>query len=198
MKKLFVFLALAVWASSSAHAQVDVLFSTSDTDMNAGTTLDVILGESGSMYLWVINNDAAAIDGLGLDVLSSNAAALEATAHNIANPTNPNRWAATAEGDLGDLVLNSNAFALIGFGSDGIANDGVGVFHSQVVFTATELGTTDLSVAENSNLISVTGNAPNSVNFGTGTVNVVPIPEPGSLMAGVFGLGLLYSRRRKA
>lgn len=180
--------------ASRAEAQIDVLFSISDTDMNAGTSLDLALGETGSMYLWVVNNDAAAIDGLGLDIFSDAPSVLEAVSHTIEEPAG--RWAATSPGDLGDLVTNTNAFALIGFGSNGIANDGVGTLHSEIMFDATANGIAGLSLAENSNLISVSGNAPNSVNFGSGRVSVSAIPEPGSMIV-ISMLGIVAATRRR-
>jgi hypothetical protein len=194
MKKLFLVLAFALCVcTSQAQAQIDLLYSTSDSDAFAGSDLNMFLGESASMFVWVINDDLAAIDGLGIDLLSDNAAVLEATAHNINEPAG--RWAATQAGTLGDLAIDTNAFALIGFGSDGIANDGIATLHSEIVFDATDLGFTNLSIAENSNLISVTGNAPQSVNFGTGTVTVAQIPEPGSLIV-VSAIGLMVVTRR--
>ncbi len=197
MKKLFLVLAFALCAcTNQANAQIDLFYSVSDTDVNAGSDLNMFLGDTASIYLWVVNNDQGAIDGLGLDMFSDDPAVLEATAHIINEPAG--RWAATSPGNLGDLVTDSNAFALIGFGSNGIANDGVATLHSEIVFEATELGFTNLSIAENSNLISVSGNAPQSVFFGSGSVSVAQIPEPGSMIVmSAIGLVVLTRRQRR-
>lgn len=196
-KKLF-WLAIAAMVSltSAAQAQVDVFFSTSNTDANAGSIIDLSnVGESASLFVWVNNNDIGVMDGLSLDILSSNASIVEGTAHIIDNPSN--RWTATDEGTLGDLVDDSNAFALVGFGANGLTNDNSPVFHSEIQFDATELGTTQLSFAEGNNTISIAGAAPQSVNFGTATINVSSVPEPNSIVLGLGVLGLSMIRRKR-
>ena len=196
MKRLILGLVAMVMLQGVASAQIDIFYSTSDTDANAGSSLDLFLGDTGSIYVWVTNDDLDVIDGLGIDMLSSNASILEATAHNISD--GGGRWLSSNEGDLGDLVTDSVSIALIGIGGDGIANDGNAVLYSEIVFEATELGTTELSIVENSNAISVSGDAPQSINFGGATVNVSAVPEPsGALVcAGVFLA--TYLRRRRS
>ena len=195
MKKCILSLVALFLMVGSAQAQLDIFYSTSGTDANAGTELNLFEGDSASIFVWVRNGDAAAMDGLGIDMISSDASILEGTAHTIANPNN--RWAQANEGDLGDLVTGSVSIALIGFGSNGIANDGEAVLHSEIAFDATAVGSTNLSIAENAGAISISGNAPNSVNFGTATVNVSVVPEPASglVAAGVLGLAVLRRRR---
>lgn len=198
MKRFLLSLIALVMLAGSANAQVDIFYSTSNTDSNAGTSLDLNLGDTGSIFVWVANNDAAAMDGLGIDMLSSDAAILEAFAHTINDPGG--RWLNSNPGDLGDLATNTVSIALIGLSGTGIANDGNAVLHSEIQFDATAIGSTTLSIAENANAISISGNAPQSINFGTASVNVInAVPEPSSLMViGALAIGTIVRRRRSA
>ena len=86
MIKKFILSGLMVLALGVANvnAQVDIFFSTSAVDANAGSVLDLAnVGDSGSLYVWVTNNDSAAVDGLGIDILSADASILEGVSHNI-------------------------------------------------------------------------------------------------------------------
>lgn len=195
MKRVLLALAAVAMMASSASAQVDIFYSTSGTDAFAGNSLNLTLGDTGSIFVWVTNNDAAVIDGLGIDMLSSDVNVLEATSHTINDPGT--RWLSSNEGDLGDLVTDSVAIALVGLNGDGIANDGTPVLHSEIQFEATALGSTELTIIENADAISVSGNAPASLNFGTANITVNAVPEPGSaiLLAGLIG-GVVMRRRR--
>lgn len=200
MMKRIILIVLAVFlTASTANAQVDIFYSTSNSDSNAGSDLELSLGDSGSMYVWVTNNDGAVIDGMGVDFLSSDASVLEATGFSVDN--SGGFWTNDSGGSnlvLGDLVTNQVSIALPGLSGTGQPNDGTAYLYGQIDFDTTALGTTDLSIAENSFLISVSGNSPQSVNFGNGSVTVVnAIPEPSSVLvlAGLLG-GVLLRRRR--
>ncbi len=183
-------------ACNSATAQLDIIFSISDIDSNAGSELDLVLGSSGSMYVWVTNNDLDVLDGVGIDLLSSDTSILEATSHDIGNPSS--RWSAVDGGDLGDLATDTIAFALVGLGANGITNDGSTVLFSEVRFDATALGETELSIVENANAISILGSDAQSINFGTARVSVSAVPEPSSFMVLALVGGMVGLRRRRS
>ncbi len=203
MKKvLFVALAICCFAVSTATAQVDVFFSTSSTDPFAGTVLELMDGGSGSLFVWVTNSDASGnpIDGLDLDILGAGSNSLTADLWTVEEPAG--RWAAAGLGTLGSspglLVDNSNAIALVGLGSNGIAN-GDTVWHGTLDLTANGIGSSELTFAEGQFGISVLGQAPASVNFGSASVNVgggaIPEPSALALVGAIFG-GTFLRRRR--
>jgi hypothetical protein len=205
MKKLlFVALAVCCCGISTANAQVDVFFSTSSTDAFAGNMLELFDGGSGSLYVWVSNNDASTnpIDGLDLSIFGTSPPEVTADAFTIENPNS--RWASAGEGTLGSspgfLVENANAIALIGLGSFGI-EFGETVLHGTLDLTALGAGTSELSLLEGQFGISVLGQAPQSINFGSAQVVVggPAIPEPSALglVGAMFG-GVLLRRRRRA
>lgn len=193
------FLAALMVIGMASASQAAVILSTSATDANAGTSLELQVGQTGSIYTWISTNAGQTFTGVGIDILSSAADVLEATAHNINNPGN--RWLNVAAGDLGDLVTGSNAIALVGFAGDGLSTSGQDDFtlHSEIVFTATAIGQTQLTITPNNNGIGdLTGDVTGSVTFGSGAVNVTAVPEPSSLclLGGLFGLGVLRRKRR--
>ena len=196
MKRIIFALVVACSFGATANAQIDLFFSTSDSNANAGADLTLTEGATGSMFIWVTNNSGGTIDGLSLDINSSDAGVLEATDHIIDNPGST-RWFATGPGTLGDLVDDSNAFVLIT--ESGIL-DGETVLHSEVAFDVTGLegSTTALSMAEGAFEITVSGVGGQNINFGVGSVSVgSAIPEPGSLaVIGLVTLGMVVRRRR--
>lgn len=195
MKKYLALAAMIVCLSSSAvHAQ-QIILSTSAIDAFAGSDLNLNLGDSGSLYVWVNNNSGGTVDAMGLDILSSDPAILEATAHLISNPSS--RWFATGPGTLGDLVTGSNAFVLIT--ETGIA-DGELVLHSEIQFDATALGVTTVNIQESPFGVTVDGLDVNpDFSLGSGTVTVGnAIPEPATGLVVLAACGLAVVRRRRS
>ena len=191
MKNIFLVLIFMLSIAAVADADIVIHLSTSNASALAGSNLTLEEGSSGSMFVWVENNSGGTIDGLSLDILSDDSIILEANAFNIENPAG--RWFATGSGTLGDLVDDSNAFVLIS--ETGIV-DGALALHGEVVFDATALGNTNLQLGEGAFEITVNGVATQDVNFGSGTVNV--IPEPSALwIFGVVGFGFLTRRRKR-
>ena len=200
MKKfLLLALALSCFSASTAIAQVDIFFSTSSTDALAGTELTVDDGAAGRLFVWVDNRDASGnpVDGLPLDISGSGMSSLMATMFNVENPDG--RWFRTTPGTFGNspglLVDDSLSASLTG----GIEN-GVGpVLHATFEFNADGIGSNSLQLAQGNNVISVVGAPPQSVSFGTATVNVASaVPEPGSLVVlGTFVAGAVSRRRRR-
>ena len=187
----------------AANAQAGgIVFSTSGDAGGAlaGSQFNLVEGQSGSLYVWVSTPDDVRILGMGLDILSSNSAVLEATSHTIFNPGG--RWLPTGirPGTLGDLVTGSGAVSF----SEGIATGGGDnyLLYSRVDFLATGIGQTDLSFAENSFQISNGSiSVADRLSFGTGMVTVAAIPEPISLaLLAVGGLvgGRFWIRRRRS
>lgn len=201
MKKIiFVVTVLLGLAAAPCHAAVQ--FSTSGTDAGAGNMLDLQVGQTGSMFLWMSTDAGQVVAGAGIDILSSDANILEATSYEIANPSN--RWAgAPNNGTLGDLVTGSNAFAIPGFGSTGLSTSGQAdfVLFSEVQFTATALGATQLSLVANSNGFAssaITNNdLSGSLDGVTASVNVSAVPEPSSAaLLLTAAAGCAWRRRR--
>lgn len=205
MKKV-LFLALSLLCFTASAANADIVFSTSATDANAGSDFTFQEGQTGQIYVWVSTEAGQTINGLSLDILSSDANVLEATAHTIENPViiaNLTRWGGTGAGDLGDLVNDSNAVGLggIGLNTGGLSNF---VLHSTVDVLATGVGTTNLSFAEGNNLITddqSVGSIADTINFGGGSVTVNAVPEPSTFFAlgvATIGFGAYQLRRRRA
>ena len=200
--------AMLCLAASTASAQVDVIFSTSADSAIAGTSLDVVNGESGTLFVFIENNDTSggAVDAVGLDISDAGTSALSATSFLIFEPGGEGtRWNLGIEqGDFdsdGFLVDDSQAGTFLITPDNGIQN-GVGpVLFATLNFDAAGLGSNALGFAEGEapGLISVNGAAPSSVNFGSATVNVVAaVPEPSSMavIGSLFGASLLRRRRR--
>jgi hypothetical protein len=197
MKKALLFIALVCLFAGSAQA--DIKFSTSATNANAGSNLNLIAGQSGSMYVFVSTAAGSILRAVNINILSSNAPVLQATAHLIENPGA--RWSNVSAGTLGDLVTNANALDFFGT-SGGVGTSGQNdfVLFSTVTFNATAIGTTNLSFTEGSNGVRYRGNVNAWTGWakGTGTVNVSAVPEPNSAI--VMGLAALTAgalRRRR-
>lgn len=201
MKKIILSLTLLVGLMASP-SMAAVQLSISGTDAGAGNSLELQLGQTGSMFVWMSTDAGQTIAGVGVDLLSSDTSVLEATAYNIANPAS--RWLSVAAGDLGDLSRNSNAFALPPFAGTGLSTSGQGDFalFSEIQFSATALGATTLSLQANSNGFA-DSNATNNDLSGqlagvTGSVNVVSaVPEPSSAALLVMAAGVAAVRRRR-
>ncbi|MFN7574627.1 MAG: hypothetical protein ACK5SA_06185, partial [Planctomycetota bacterium] len=77
MKKALLFIALVCLFTGSAQA--DIKFSTSATNANAGSNLNLIAGQSGSMYVFVSTAAGSILRGVNINILSSNTPVLQAT-----------------------------------------------------------------------------------------------------------------------
>lgn len=201
MKKI-VFAVAMLLGLAAVPCQAAVQFSTSGTDAGAGNVLDLQVGQTGSMFLWMSTDAGQVVAGAGIDILSSEANVLEATSYQIANPNN--RWlGAPDNGTLGDLVTGSNAFALPGLGSTGLSTSGQAdfVLFSEVQFTATALGASQLSLVANSNGFASSATTNNdlsgSLNGVTAGVNVSAVPEPGSAALLLTAAAVCGWRRRR-
>ncbi|QDV42284.1 hypothetical protein Enr13x_21290 [Stieleria neptunia] len=195
MKKL-IFAAVAAMLCFSSSAQaLEIFLSTSAVDPNAGTNLNLVEGgPGGSLFVWVNNDEPTTIEGLSLDITSDTPGVAGATAHLINDPGG--RWFASTPGVLGDapLVDDSNAFNFFGGFPQGLA------LHSEVQVDPIAAGVTTVGFATGNSGIAVGGIPPQTENFGTGTITVAPVPEPGT-MAGLasiamVGCGLVARRRR--
>jgi len=181
---------------SASQAKADIVFSISNTDAAAGSELTLRQGDTGSMFVWISTDPGTTYAGIGLDVLSSEAAILEGTNYEIFNPSL--RWLDVDNGDLGDLVTGTNALALPGVAGTGLSTDGDFALFSEVQFSALEIGTTNLAFEVNSKGIGDLNGLvdPADINFGSGIVNVTAVPEPGSFAAiGIGGLAIGGYRR---
>lgn len=192
---------------SGTDAAVNLRLSTSATDANAGNSLNLQLGQSGSMFVWASTSAGQTITGLSLNIESSDTSTLQATNHTTQNPGNTRWQIPTGEGTLGDLVTGTNSFVLFGQSGLSTANETTFALHSEIQFDATALGTTNLSITrgqfdivEGAGFVTIPDT---EITFGTGAVTVASatvIPEPGS--AGLVSLGfgglLMRFRRRRS
>jgi hypothetical protein len=198
-KLLFALLWIGLFAG---QAQADIKFSTSATDANAGSTLNLLEGQSGTMYVFVSTANGSILRGVNINILSSNAPVLQATSHVIDNPSS--RWSNVSAGTLGDLVTNANALDFFGT-TGGIGTSGQSDFRlfSTVNFNATAIGTTNLSFTAGSNGVVYRGSAPGNNAWtswvkGTGSVSVSAVPEPNAALGlGLFALSASALRRRR-
>ncbi len=201
LRTVFAVVTLCLVATS---ARADIVFSTSATDAFAGSDLVMNNGTSSSMFVWVSTEPGQTLAGISIDILSSDAAILQATSHEVFDPEG-DRWFTTDSGDLGDLVDDGLGLALIGLNGEGISTGDLGTFtlFSEVQFQATGVGTTGLSFDFGSQGISDgdTSFGPGDITFGTGSVSsLTAVPEPGSFaVLGLAGLGMgIYRRRRSS
>lgn len=193
MKRLFLTIVFSLFATTSAaHAQVDFFYSTSGTEATAGTTLDLNFGESGSMFVWMTNNEASGVTGVSLDMVSSNVDVLEALGFTFNDAV---VWNGTnIVGGIGDLVSDARAVSILGTAVPASET----VMLGEINFEATAVGGTTLTLNESTNPITVTTGLPvGGVNFGSGSINVVnAIPEPSAFALGMVALCGLTARRR--
>ncbi|QDV65148.1 PEP-CTERM sorting domain-containing protein [Crateriforma conspicua] len=212
MKKSILMAIVVIAAVSGRANALDITFSTSATDANAGNVLNVAAGSTGNqLYIWAnATGDPNSVEGLGLDVTADNGN-LFATSHVIENPVFQNipgldRWnLAVSNGTLNDsgvLVNDSLGAALPGLGGlafyQGIQNVGGPVLHSVLTFDALGAGTTELGFEKGIGNIAANGQVP-TLNFGSATVNAAAVPAPGSI-AGLLSLvatGAIVMRRRR-
>lgn len=200
MKKIVLMMALVLALSSSAQA--DIIFSTSNTDANAGSDLSLAnVGDTGTLYVWVSTAPGSVINGMSVNINSADASILQATSHVIYNP-NGLRWNGVTAGALGDLVTDFRTvglFAPFGLGTSGL-NDFA--LFSEVNFTATAEGTTNLGFSQGPLSVTYRGGSTtiwNTWTIGTGSVTVgSAIPEPSSAaIIGLLAVAGFATRRRK-
>lgn len=213
MKK-FLLLALAVsfCGISTANAQVDVFFSTSSTDAFEGNVLNLMDGGSGSLYVWVDNNDGSGnpVDGIDLDILGTADPMVVANAFTIENPevipmTGLVRWDGVSENPelnspAGTLVNDANAVVLNVGTLFGFQNGSGPQLHGTLDLSVFGTGTSDLTFALGQFGISVQGQAAD-VNFGSAQVVSTggAVPEPSALaLVGAMFVGVSLRRRRNA
>lgn len=201
MKRIF-WAVLVVCGLAAGSARADLVFSTSATDANAGTTVNMFEGDTASLYIWVSSLNGQTINGMGLDILSNDAAILQAISHTIENPIvfgSTRRWNGTPNGGtLGDLAIRSRAAAVT---TPGVSTSGASdfVLHSTLQFTATALGSTEITFREGQDRMTAVGQGSifSSISRGTANVNVLTaVPEPGSFaVLGLAGLACAGVRR---
>jgi hypothetical protein len=207
MKKvLFAALLMLVSALTSTAAMADIIFSSSGTDAAAGTNVNVNQGATGSIYVWVSTEAAQTISGISFNILSSDSTIASGLSHSIQNPGDPARWTTVQAGTVnsnGNLLNNHRAFILppplsqnTGLSTSGLSDF---VLHSELSFTATNIGTTDLTFTPTSagiSFLGVGGNQWNNVIKGTGSITAVPEPSSALLLTGVACAAAAYRRRR--
>jgi hypothetical protein len=194
-RRLLLALGLFVTVGNGAFAAVTVNFSTNGLLYEENTQLNLRLGETGSMFVWIRTDIGQTVVGIEMDIFSDDVSVLEATSHVVVNPGGT-RWGVEAtSGDLGDLVRGSSAFSIPPFAGTGLTTAGEFLLHSEVQFQATGLGTTNLSFGFPGNGIADEDGDITPIT-GTAVVNVTAVPEPGSFAAiGLVGLAVGGVRR---
>lgn len=207
MKKvIYAALLMLVSAVTGSAAFGDIVFSNSGTDAAAGTNVTVNQGATGSIYVWVSTEVAQTISGISFNILSSDSTIASGIAHTIENPGAPTRWTTVQAGGVntnGNLLNNHRAFILPpplsqnpGLSTGGLSNF---VLHSELSFTATGLGTADLTFTPTTagiSFLGVGGNQWNNVIKGAGSITAVPEPSSALLLTGVVCVAAAYRRRR--
>jgi hypothetical protein len=196
-KILLTVLSLALLSASTSEAAV-LQLSTSATDPNAGSSLTLNINDTGSMFVWVAAEDGQTIRAMSIDIASSDLSIIEATDHVV----DASRWQSAGTGDLNvapdRLVDDSNSVAITS--GTGIVGNTL-VLHSEVQFTATAIGSTDLQLARGFEGFVDGGfvDIPDTeITYGGGTVNVA-VPEPSAIsLLGLGAIAGVMRRRRKA
>jgi len=205
MKTAFLTTACAASMFTHAASAATISLSSSKEDPNALVDLVLNIGEQADLFVWIQPDDGQSINGIALDVISSEAEVLEALNFVIENPTaglGTVRWDETDNGTLGDLLTESNAVAVNQFGiqqqfagfDQGIVVNG-NFLHATLTIQATEEGTTRVLPAVGRREISDTTGVFTPELVG-GTVEVVP--EPASAVLIAAGTLMLARRRRPA
>ena len=195
MKKFFALAAVIACLSASSVKAQEVLVSTSGTDAFAGSDLNIGVGETGFLYIWVNNNSGFSINSFSVDIFGDSSIA-SPVSHSVQND---GQWDNTSDGNLGDLVTDAGAldFSFTG-GSLGILDGEVSLFSVLEVVGQTE-GTTGVDLALGSNGMTLDyGNANPNPSFGGGSItvgNAIPEPATGLAALAVVGLGLIRRRR---
>jgi hypothetical protein len=202
-KAMYLAIAVLMAIGSTSAAMADIIFSNSSTDAMAGSDVTVAPGQTGSIYVWVSTDVNQTMTGISFNVLSSVPTVASGIAHTVQNP-GP-RWSTVQAGSVntsGNLLNNHRAFYLpnltqgSGISTGGLSNF---VLHSELSFTALELGTTELTLTPTTagiSFLGVGGNQWNNVVKGTGSISA--IPEPTAAFVLVLGsAGLLVARRRR-
>jgi hypothetical protein len=192
--RLLLATATLMLAGTSSGARI--YFSESDTSSEIfNPTLDLDVGESSVLYIWVIPESEATINGLGLSIRTTDPAVLTLTNHEIFNPENTNvlqpRWNAVGGGTSTEdlLISNSNAVSIAattGLNPDALRVSGdpfavadaegelAAYLHSQVDFLAQAVGQADLFLQVGQALITIEGDGlADDVQFGAGDATSV-------------------------
>ncbi|MBL8888901.1 MAG: PEP-CTERM sorting domain-containing protein [Planctomycetaceae bacterium] len=204
MKSRLLALMLLLTSICVSTSQADIIFSRSGTDALAGNSVEVQVGQSSSIFVWVSTAPAQTMTGISFNVLSSVPATASGVSHTVQNG---GRWSSVQAGGLntsGNLLNNHRAFYLPGItAGTGINTGGLNnyVLHSQLQFTANAIGTTNLTFTSTTagiSFLGVGGNQWNNVVKGVGSINVSAVPEPSSALLVLVGAaGWVVARRRR-
>lgn len=223
LRHLSFALSIALLGVLNVHAQGDFFFTSSQGGANQDQTVNLDVGDSGSLWLYWSTNGPADSDLFGgfIDIFTSNSGVIEFTAAETfdydftvgGNPTGFTRWAGEGFGPSTDFTSDFiNELAGFTVTGDGIleANNGSGVFldagytaandgfeFGRVDFNVIGSGTTSVTADVGDGQLVSNGQAIDATFTTLTVVAANSVPEPTS--AGLLALGLmgLATRRRR-
>lgn len=207
-------LAASIVAFSASTASAANIYLSADAPGGANAVgnpaLSFEAGDTGSLYVYITEDQKIADGGLALDVMSGTAGVIRFTDVEIFNPhmSAPpffaaDRWDGVSVLEHTDDMLRLNAGqatgAAAGIGADFKTLDNTysnGAFaYAKIDFVAVGEGQTDLGLSEGANKIVNGGQQVTGLEFGTASITVTAIPEPASIA--MLGLGAVALLRRK-
>lgn len=187
--------------SSSASATIDLIWANSGT-----ATTSVLASDTGIVLQVILTSGAGGSTGAGISVDYTSALGLASITGFASTPSvgpaSPLPSTLGLTTDNGSQILNINSAAVIfaGFGT-GLTAAGQTHQLGTITFAGVSNGSfeiTSLTIGSD-DILNLAGNVITGTStFNTATMNVAPVPEPGTLSLLGMGLGGLYVVGRRS
>ncbi len=200
-----VFALAGVAGSASASATIDLIWATSGT-----STTSVLASSTGIVLNVVITTGPGGSSGAGVSVDYTSMTADFTVVSFTSNPTvgsDPLPLILTTAVDTGTRIETINAASFPPYVGSGLVGAGVTFILGTITFDSIGPGgsfgpTSDASGLLDGVLNLAGGDITGATTFNGATINVAPVPEPGTLSLLGMGLGGLYvvgrrSRRKR-